>query len=373
MPPMTRRRRRLIATMWWNRMRTVLVHLHQLQTSIALFVVHTHTVLFPVNVMRFREPRLTVARGPRVDLGTWEEADCIDKFRFTLPEIAYICGVMGFPANITVNKVTLPSTFAMAMMLRRLAYPCRLNDLVNVFGLDVSSIGRIINYMLSELIDRYGDRILFWPGLTPARIRKYAAAITQLEPAVIDIWGFIDGTFQEVAKPEEDEQASYSGYERGHGQKYQGVLCPDGLIVSLDGPYVGSKNDLNLLAESGLQTRIEPLVLQADGRHLQLFGDRFYRGQPLVMCPFGQTSDIGERRFNDLMAAQRVYVETGFGKITQYFCATDLRRAMRSGLIPTASHYMVSALMTNVHTCMHGSNIPWWIEPPSVEAYLNCD
>jgi len=35
----------------------------------------------------------------------------------------------------------------------------------------------------------------------------------------------------------------YSGYKRHHGFKYQAVVCPDGLIESIAGPYEGKIND----------------------------------------------------------------------------------------------------------------------------------
>jgi hypothetical protein len=325
------------------------------------------------SLLLYRESRMSgAALTPRVDLSTWEESDCITKFRFSLPEIVHITHLMGFPSSITVNRVIVPAETAMAMVMRRLAYPARLSDIAPEFGLDVSSTGRIINYMLEQIMDRYGTHIHLWPGLTPSRVSRYAAAITSLEPAVIDIWGFIDGTFRDICKPEVHQRASYSGYERGHGQKYQGVLCPDGLIVSMQGPFVGSKNDLGMLQDSGLQGDLLPIVTQADGRQLQLYGDRAYRGQPIIMCPFSRVNATeAELAYNKCMSGQRVSVETAFGKVTQYFAMTDLRRNMRSGLQPTAAYYLVSTLFTNIHTCMHGSNVPWMIAPPSVEDYLD--
>jgi nuclease HARBI1 len=356
---------------WWKLRQAAQQQQSMLQSSAAWFL-QASVLLMPPSLTMFTEPRISVTRVPRVDLSTWDEADCITTFRFTLPEISHICRLMGFPPVIVVNRVTFTAETAMAIMLRRLAYPTRLADMATLFGLDTSSISRIVNHMLTEIIDRYRDHIHFWPGLTAARIRKYAAVITQHTPAVIDIWGFIDGTFRDIAKPEVDESSSYSGYEREHGQKYQGVLCPDGLVVSMDGPYVGSKNDLNLLAESDIQTKLLPLVTQADGRTLQLYGDKAYKGQSLVMCPYARYSvDQAERAYNKIMSRLRVSVESGFGKVTQYFSATDLRRAMRTGLMPTGSYYLVSTLMTNVHTCMHGSNVPWSLDPPSVEEYLD--
>jgi hypothetical protein len=36
--------------------------------------------------------------------------------------------------------------------------------------------------------------------------------------------------------PSEEQQVMYSGYKRHHGFKYQAVVCPDGLIESMQVP-----------------------------------------------------------------------------------------------------------------------------------------
>ncbi len=50
-------------------------------------------------------------------------------------------------------------------------------------------------------------------------------------------------TFQETCRPQKEQQVMYSGYKRHHGFKYQAVVCSDGLIESIAGPYEGKIND----------------------------------------------------------------------------------------------------------------------------------
>jgi hypothetical protein len=130
---------------------------------------------------------------------------------------------------------------ALAMLLRRLAWSCRLSDLACEFGLDTTSTGRIINYIATTIADLYDSHLQLWPGVTAQRIAQYATAITNLTPAVIDTWGFIDGTRRHIARPLADQRSSYNGKEGTHTQNWQAVLTPDGLIVSLYGPFAGSK------------------------------------------------------------------------------------------------------------------------------------
>lgn len=43
----------------------------------------------------------------------------------------------------------------------------------------------------------------------------------------------------------------YSGYKKFHCFRAQAIICPNGLIVDLVGPYMGSINDAGALLESG--------------------------------------------------------------------------------------------------------------------------
>jgi hypothetical protein len=355
------------AVLWWRqRQHEIRVQL-TIQRATLCVVQLQQLLLTPFPLCS--EPRLSPTRAPRTDLHALTDDDCLLRFRFTLPEIERICTAMQLPAIATVNKVRFTAAFGLAMLLRRLVWPARLADLATEFGLDVSSTGRIINHMAVTIAELYHDHFDLWPGLDPPRVAQCAAAITAYTPAVIDIWGFIDGTSRRVARPIVDERSSYSGYKRAHMQHYQGVVTPDGLIVSCCGPWIGSKNDLNMLHESQLQQKIAPLVRQ-HGRTLMLYADLIYKGQELVMTGYGGATDAEQLRYNQFMSKLRVYMETSFGKVTQLFSGSDLKRVQRTGLSPTSAYYLCSVLFTNVHTCMHSTNVPWLLEPPTVEEYL---
>ena len=360
----------MVAVLLW-RQRQLAVR-QQLNTHRALLCAAQMRALLLRPLLVFNEPRLTPTRVPRLILSALSDDDCLLRFRFTLPEIERIASAMHLPAVITVNKVTVSRAFGLAMMLRKLVWPARNVDLATEFGLDYSSTGRLITYMFVTVESMYATHFDLWPGLTPARIAQYAAAITACTPEVIDIWGFVDGTARKIARPDVNESHSYSGYKRTHCQNYQGVVAPDGLIVHCDGPYVGSKNDLNMLFDSGLEAKLDPLVHQ-QGRTLMIYADLIYKGQRLVMTGYEAAAPHSEeRRYNTFMSRLRVHIETAFGKITTLFAGTDLKRVQRTGLSPTASQYLCCVLFANIHTCMHPDdvNVPWLIPPPTVEEYL---
>jgi hypothetical protein len=58
-------------------------------------------------------------------------------------------------------------------------------------------------------------------------------------------WGFVDGTFRGFCRPTgyEQQRAADSGHKKDTGQKFQAIVAPDGLVMSLIGPFMGSVND----------------------------------------------------------------------------------------------------------------------------------
>ena len=323
-------------------------------------------------------PRLYPTLPPRLDIRAMTDDDAEINFRFTISEMDRIITAMQLPATFTVNHVVFTALDAVAVTLRRLAYPNRYPDLVQLFGRDEASIGRIFNRTLMHLITRYRQHLELWPGVTAAAVKRYAQAITQYQPAVVEIWAFLDGTHKDIAIPEQHQRATYSGKSRTHQLKYQLLIAPDGLFVSTRGPYVGSKHDVAMLQESRLQVALQPLVVHphptaTDGSNLiyMIYADAAYQGQSLVMAPFRDPNTRVQRVYNDVLSSLRVSVENGFAKVSQLFPYMNLKRSQRTGLQPVALYFFISVLFTNIHTCLHHSNVPFNIDPPSLERYLS--
>lgn len=56
-------------------------------------------------------------------------------------------------------------------------------------------------------------------------------------------WGFIDGTARQICRPSINQQDYFSGHKRYHCLKYQAIATPDGIIINLQGPYIGRRHD----------------------------------------------------------------------------------------------------------------------------------
>jgi hypothetical protein len=312
-------------------------------------------------------------RTPRVDISTWDDRLALLRMRFTIPELRELVSVLRLPPTYTVNRVTVSSLWLLGLLLRRLAWSSRLVDLAEEFGMDRSSISMLLNHLFTELASRFRDHLKLWSGLTPARVLLYATAVTAHSPGVRQIWGFVDGTTRPIARPNVDEKASYSGHDRYHAQTYQGIVTPDGLIVSICGPALGSRDDLTVWRESGLEALLMPLVQQG-GLTYHLFGDKAYLTSPIIMHPFKPALTQLEKQYNIHLSGIRINVEHCFGRLTNLWSFTDMKRIQRTGLQPTAAYYFCMVLFTNLRTCMDGGNQitdAFGCNPPTPAEYID--
>jgi hypothetical protein len=193
-----------------------------------------------------------------------------------------------------------------------------------------------------------------------------------------DIWGFVDGTFRAFCKPsasDEAQRAAYSGYKKLHGQNWQAIVTPDGLIVSLVGPYFGPANDWTMWQLSGCKEEIQEVM--EGHKMLWIYGDPAYRLSYRVLAPYGTAKGrrflpSGKQAFNKGLSTVRIAVENAFGIVQKLWTYTAFGKGLSAGKQPVGAIFAVAVLLTNCHSCLHGNQISQRFEvpPPLVEDYL---
>jgi len=183
----------------------------------------------------------------------------------------------------------------------------------------------------------------------------------------------VDGTFRETCRPQEEQRTMYSGYKRHHGFKYQAVVCPDGLIGSIAGPYEGKINDHAIVRDSDLERDLQQVC--SDRRPLYLFGDQAYKHLNGIFSPYpgGRTLTGDKAAFNRRLSSVRIAVEQAFGQTQNLWTYNAFSTQLRPGLQPVAAYYLVSVLLTNCYTCMRGNSAAgsrFLVRPPSIKEYL---
>jgi len=238
---------------------------------------------------RMRNPFIPYDHG-NLSFNDFSPDVCRHHFRFEREDLPRLRRLLGIPDIVKTkrNGYVFTGDHALLVLLRRMAYPARWNDLVPQLRRSKSELSEVFNHCVLLLCRRFEDK-LFWDRtrLNAAKLTEYAEAIHRKGcPEVLNVIGFLDGTFRPCCRPDDAQEAIFSGHYRGHGWKFQAVSTPDGLISHLDGPYPGRVNDQGMVNRSTLLELIKGLQ-DANDEDVSLYADAGYfmahEGVPIVV------------------------------------------------------------------------------------------
>ena len=173
------------------------------------------------------------------NLNEMDEDECLAEFRFMKLDIPELAAALGIPAVIKCPQGAICNGVeALCLLLRRLAYPCRLSDLVQRFGRPVPELSLILAELMAFIDERHSHLICDWNEalLSPDKLESYAAAISSKGAALNNCFGFIDGTVRAICRPKKHQRTVYNGHKRYHALKFQSVAIPNEMIGNLYGP-----------------------------------------------------------------------------------------------------------------------------------------
>lgn len=190
---------------------------------------------------------------PRFELQSFTEEECLNNFRFGKDDIPRLQRAMHLPEVMTsASRTKWNGLEGLCVVLRRLAYPNRLKDLVPIFGRSQTELSMIFNTTLECIYDEHDSLLksldLHW--LSPDKLLEYAQAIEAKGSPLTNCWGFIDGTVRPICRPQHHQREVYNGHKRCHALKFQNIVAPNGLIAHLYGPFEGRRHDAAMLVES---------------------------------------------------------------------------------------------------------------------------
>ena len=73
-------------------------------------------------------------------------------------------------------------------------------------------------------------------------------------------FGSVDGTVLSIFCPKINQNIVCNGHQRAHGIKFQSLALLNGLIVNLNGPYVGKRDDSTMSHKFGLLSNLQRSV-----------------------------------------------------------------------------------------------------------------
>lgn len=314
----------------------------------------------------------------RLNLNRLTDEECKLYFRFEKAHLQRLADALELPAEVRLpQNFSVSGLEALCILLRRLSYPNRYSDLECIFGLSGESLSIVFNHVMDFIITNKGHLLnnlgnINW--LNREKLRQYARSIVNKGAPLVNCWGFIDGTARAICRPKRNQEDYFSGHKRHHCVKYQSVVCPDGIIVSLKGPYPGRRHDAGILRDSGFYEELEQHTVFNDNEKYCLYGDSAYPIRELLMCPFPTGRGITQEQelFNLNMSRVRQAVEWGFGKVAVEFAFVDYKKNQKVLLQDVGNIYKTAVILSNCHTCLYGSQSATYfnVNPPELEEYL---
>ena len=89
-----------------------------------------------------------------------ESAECKAEFRVEKNDLQRLAEALQIPGTLKCYQGTVCDRMeGLCMLLKRLAYPCRFNDMISRFGRPVPGLCMITNPVMDFIYDTHGHRI----------------------------------------------------------------------------------------------------------------------------------------------------------------------------------------------------------------------
>ena len=322
----------------------------------------------------------------RFDLDSMNSAECKAEFCVEKHDLPPLVAALQLPPVFKCEQRSICDNMeGLCILLKRVAYPCRLSDLIPRFGRPVSVLSLISNNVIDYIYDLHRHRITQWNRdiLNPEALQRYAYVISRKGAPLDKCFGFIDGTVRPTSRPNERQRIVYNGHKRVHALKFQSLSLPNGLIGNVFGPVgdfiisssllEGRKRDAGMLNDSGLLWDLQQHAYNPAAQAMCIYGDLAYPLRVHLQTPFRRVPLTPLMQdYNEAMSALRISVEWLFGDVINSFKFLDYKKNLKIGLNSIGKMYVVSALLCNAITCLYGNNTSdyFGIEPPSLEQYF---
>lgn len=311
-----------------------------------------------------------------------DEAWCWTTLRFRVYEIHRIAVHSGFSeaAFRADNRMKFDGETTLIVGMYACSRPRTEEDIAYEFGFaNQSEISRILSIFYDKFFQKYGhliqdesdDAFLMWAPYVRTFVNRVRLQWPTYPETMADCGCFVDGSANFTCRPSQREEHSmlgldtqrawYNSYYGNHGQKFQGVVAPNGLFLQMWGPVSIRVHDSPLVLSSRLNQKLARLS-DYSGVTIKAHGDSAYPRRSHLI-----------KHASYSMAQKRIVNEWAFGKMQQHFSVTDFEANLKVFLNRPARTYIVCTLLCNMHSCCYGSNCATYFRcpAPSLEQYLS--
>ena len=134
------------------------------------------------------------------------------------------------------TKISVSGMEGLCMLLKRLAYPCRFNDIHCSTAIWATRAWNESYDQCRYRVYEHSHHLTDFnqPFLSRTSLRTYADIIHENAAALNNCWGFIDGTVRPICRLFQNQSIEYNGHKRVHALKFQSIATPNG--VTANGP-----------------------------------------------------------------------------------------------------------------------------------------
>lgn len=149
--------------------------------------------------MYFTEPPPPIPHRnyARFELNKYTDEECLLNFRFQKVDILHLVVALRLPNKfVCLNGTVAGSIEGLCVLLRRLAYPNRLTDMITMFGRSKTELSMIFNNVVDLVFAQHHSLLtnLNVPWLAPEKLLRMATAVREKGAALDNVWGYTDGT-----------------------------------------------------------------------------------------------------------------------------------------------------------------------------------
>jgi hypothetical protein len=134
---------------------------------------------------------------PRFELDKYTDEECLLNFHFQKVDVLHLVTALRLPNQFLCKNGTIAGSLeGLCVLLRRLAYPNRLTDMIAMFGRSKTELSMIFNNVVDFVFAQHHSLLsnLNVPWLAPEKLMEMTRAVREKGAALDNVWGFVDGT-----------------------------------------------------------------------------------------------------------------------------------------------------------------------------------
>jgi hypothetical protein len=258
---------------------------------------------------------------------------CWTELRWRREEVFRLAVCVGLSDAVEVrldNGMKVSGETVLIVGLYSMHWPFTQEHIAYQFGFaNQSVVSRVLskfcNHMLTRflhLIQSPGDNAFaMWTNYVADFVTRVRNEWPDCPAGMEDIGCFVDGSANYTCRPRQRQEHSvlgtdtqrawYNSYYGNHGQKFQGVVAPNGMFLQVYGPVSIRVHDSPLVSQSRLNQKLAWLS-NTSGKTIKAHGDSAYPKRSHLL-----------KHDSYRMAQKRICVEWSFGKMQQIFAVTD--------------------------------------------------